>query len=133
MHNYRSNPKNREAAKKRALELKTFLEKNTGAKWKTRVWNNLGWHVAAQSGSISVYPHYYTASAPDYLVMNGAEVGSWHGHGSLKSFNAKSPKKLLVAIGASINEHKKFVMKHIAGYNSNMKMDQFKGLIKFVP
>lgn len=121
-------PRTKELAQKRAVELKKYLDENTGAKWKTRVWHNLGqWHIAACCGTLSVYPHYYTACAPTYMVMNGA-TGVWVGHAQLNTFTGKSPKKLLIAIKASLNEHKRFIEKYVAGYNSNKKLVQFSKL-----
>lgn len=126
MKSYRTSPANKAEATKRAKELKAFLEKHTGVKWEIRVWQNLGWHLSALSGTISITPHYYIACAPTFLLMNSADgVRRGTGNVELNSYNANSPTELIKAISSTLNDQKKFVERYIAGYNSNAKMKQF--------
>jgi hypothetical protein len=58
-------------------EAKNLLALLKGTGWKTRVWENMGWHYAAYSGPVQVYP----ASAGDnrFWCMIGSRPEQYSG------------------------------------------------------
>lgn len=66
-----------------------------GPGWEGRVWENLGWHVAWQNGSVTLY---YSVRGDYYHVLIG-EPGGCGGHMDL-TFDGNSnsdPKKAIMA------------------------------------
>lgn len=135
MRNYTTQPSSKQDATKRVNEIKKFLDKETGVKWQTRVWENLGWHCALCYGTLSVYPHYWgnhpnpKCNGTEYHVMNGA-TAVWTGHVGLSSPSVNSKKRLIDVIRESLSRQKKLVQSYINGYNSNNGLKQFVPLTK---
>lgn len=65
---------------KREAQLRAkALRDGLGKGWKSRVWENLGWHCAVENGVLKVHP-----SSSGYTVLIGEEGsggGRWVGHG----------------------------------------------------
>lgn len=55
------------------------LRDGLGIGWRSRVWENLGWHCAVENGVLKIHP-----SSSGYTVLIGEEEsvgGRWVGHG----------------------------------------------------
>lgn len=87
------------AAKRRA----TSLVDGLGAQWNVRVWDNLGWHSAAEmdfpSGNVAIYPY---ARGDFGLILNAGKVSfslTGTSAGQLVKLARRELRASMVAIG----------------------------------
>lgn len=114
------------SATKCAEDLKKFLDNTVGGKWRTHVWENLGWHCEVVQGTLSIHIHHNYGSPDSYMIMNAGD--SDHpgvGHTSLTVRHPRSKNQLVIEIRKALKEHYDFVKRVIDAYNTNKHMKGF--------
>jgi len=85
----------------------TMLHLLKGKGWKGRVWENIGWHVAAYNGPIHVMMNVYNSGPPTYsCLVSDSLSDSIGGNGEWTTkFTSEDPNEAVAHEVASAREH----------------------------
>lgn len=124
---YQKMPKDRAEAVKRANNLKKFLEKSIGGKWKLRIHKNLSWFYSASCGTINVSEYAKSYGGGGYSILNGGYGAGFGGLG-LTVYHPSTRLQIAKAVRASLSEQRKKFENYIEWYVKNRDISGYKKL-----